>query len=57
MRFSEQRSDVFNLTEGEDYLLVGEFKEGGGGDHIQVGVLPLFRLTIHLSVCLSICLV
>ena len=54
VRFSEQRSDVFNLTEEEDYLLVGEFKEGGGGDHIQVGVLSLFCLTIQLSVCLSV---
>ena len=40
VKFSEQRSDVFNLTEGEDYLLVGEFQEGGGEDYIQVGVLP-----------------
>ena len=42
-----QRSEVLNLTEGEDYLLVGELKEAGGGDYIQVSLL---------SVCLSVCL-
>ena len=42
MRYSEQRSDVFNLTEEEDYLLVGEFKDAGGGDHLQVGMIHLF---------------
>ena len=42
-----QRSEVLNLTEGEDYLLVGELKEAGGGDYMQVS---------PLSVCLSVCL-
>jgi len=54
--------EVFNLTEDEDYLLVGEFKEAWGGDYIRVGVLfcslsiYLSHLILHLSVCLSVCL-
>lgn len=43
-----QRSEVFNLTEGEDYLLVGELKEAGGGDYIQVS--PAVCLAGWLSV-------
>ena len=46
-----QRSEVLNLTEGEDYLLVGELKEAGGGDYIQVS-----PLSVCLSVCLAACL-
>ena len=51
-RYSSQRSEVFNLTEGEDYLLVGEFKESTGGDYIQVS--PAVCLSVCLSVCTSV---
>ncbi len=35
-RYSEQQSLPFDLSTEEDYLLVGEFKESGGDDFIQV---------------------
>ena len=33
---NNQKSVTLNLEEGEDYLLVGEFKEGGGQDYLRV---------------------
>ena len=36
-RYPHQRADqVEELQVSEDYMLVAEFKEGGGGDYIQV---------------------
>ena len=33
---SSQRSDMFQLEEGGDYLVVSEFVEGSGSDFINV---------------------
>jgi hypothetical protein len=38
-RYTEQRSEALQLSEEEDYILVGELQEGGSRDFIQVGVL------------------
>lgn len=35
-RNSQQKADSVHLEQGEDYLLVAELKEGGGGDYLQV---------------------
>ena len=33
---AEQKADTIYLDAGEDFLLVAEMKEGGGGDYLQV---------------------
>ena len=35
-RSDEQRASPLQLTSDQDYLMVGEFKESGGGDYLQV---------------------
>lgn len=54
-RYDEQQSEAFDLSAEEDYLLVGEFKEGGGEDYIQVW--PLFSpLSLGRLLSLSVSL-
>ncbi len=35
-RWAHQKSESISLTHAQDYLLVGEFKEGGGGEYLTV---------------------
>lgn len=35
-RRAGQRADPLQLESDHDYLIVGEFKDGGGGDYFQV---------------------
>lgn len=34
----EQKADLLHLERGEDYLLIAEYKEGGGYDYLQVSI-------------------
>ena len=35
-RYQHQKSDVEYLDMSEDYILAAEFKDGSGGDYVQV---------------------
>ena len=46
-RRSEQRAETLMLDEAEDYLLVAEFKEGGGDDYMQVSAYHCTQRAAH----------
>ena len=38
-RYTNQRSESMMLNSATDYLLVGEYKEGGGAEYLTVSVV------------------
>lgn len=50
-RRSEQRAETLLLDEAEDYLLVAEFKEGGGNDYMQVSAYHVHKKLHIMALC------
>ncbi len=46
-RWPHQKSESISLTHAQDYLLVGEFKEGGGGEYLTVSAQWIYKIILY----------
>ena len=44
---------MMNLVEGQQYLLVGDVKEAGGGDHVRVSTPAMSKLILYLDLSMT----